>query len=90
MAKLNFQCHMILQKLFQYADLVLRKDYLLLMLKTDVWLNIFVQTLIHFCRDTFISNILNVYTNGRPIWVFLTADIDILESRVADGRYHCI
>ncbi len=40
MAKLNFQCHMSLQKLFQYADLVLRKDYLLLMLKTDVWLNI--------------------------------------------------
>ncbi len=48
--KLNFQhhnsslqCHMILQKSFWYADLLLKKHYLLLsILKTVVWFNIFV------------------------------------------------
>ncbi len=55
-AKLNFQhhysslqCHMILQKSFLYADLVIKKHLLLLlMLKTVVPLNIFVKTVTHF------------------------------------------
>ncbi len=55
-AKLNFQhhysslqCHMILQKSFIYADLVIKKHLLLLlMLKTVVPLNIFVKTVTHF------------------------------------------
>jgi len=50
LAKLNFQhhysslqCHMILQKSFPYADLVLKK--LSVMLETVVLLNIFVETM---------------------------------------------
>ncbi len=52
MVKLNFQhhysslqCHMIFQKLFQYADLML--IVLLAMLKTVVLLSISVKTVIH-------------------------------------------
>jgi len=44
----SLQCHMILQKSFLYADLLLRKHFLLLsMLKTVVLLNSFVETMIH-------------------------------------------
>ncbi len=58
MAKLNFQhhnpslqSHMIFQKALYYADLVLKKHFLLLlMLRTVVLVNIFVETVIHFFR----------------------------------------
>ncbi len=51
-SKLNFQqhysslqCHMIFQKSFWYADLMLKKNFWLLpMLKTVLLLNIFVET----------------------------------------------
>ncbi len=45
----SFQCHMIFQKSFECADLLLMKHSLLLsMLKTVVLLNIFVETDIFF------------------------------------------
>ncbi len=45
----SLQCHMIFQKSFEYADLLLMKHSLLLsMLKTVVLLNIFVETDIFF------------------------------------------
>jgi len=49
MAKLNFQqhhssiqCHMVLQKSFKYADLLLKKESFLLMLKMVMLLDIFL------------------------------------------------
>jgi len=58
MAKLNFQhhysslqCHMILQKSFWYADLLLKKHFLL-MLKTVLLLNTFKET---FFQDSLIK-----------------------------------
>ncbi len=42
----SLQCHMILQKSFRYADLMLKKQHLLLlfsMLKIVVLINIFVE-----------------------------------------------
>ncbi len=59
MTKLNFsyhysslQCHMIPQKSFSYADLVLNKHFLLLpMLKTVVLFNIFLKTVMRFFQD---------------------------------------
>ncbi len=42
---------MIFQKSFYYADLVVKKNYLLLsMLQTDVLLNILVETVMHLFR----------------------------------------
>ncbi len=41
----SLQCHTILQKSFKYADLLLKKHFLILsMLETVVQLNIFVET----------------------------------------------
>ncbi len=53
MAKLNFQhhysSHMIFQKSFLFADLVLKKHFLVLsMLNKTVLLNIFVETMLYF------------------------------------------
>jgi len=49
----SLQCHMILQKSFQYADFLLKKHlFLFLMLKTVVLLNIFVETAIRYHFDT--------------------------------------
>jgi len=52
MAKLNFQqSRMILQKSFYYADLLLKKHFLLLsMFKTVELVNIFEETNIFFPR----------------------------------------
>ncbi len=41
-----FFCHMIPQKSFEYADLVLNKQFLLSMLKRVVLLYVFVETLV--------------------------------------------
>ncbi len=52
----SLQCHTILQKSFQYADLVLKKHlFLLAMMKTGVQFNIFEEIMILF-NDSF-SNI---------------------------------
>jgi len=55
MSKLNFQhhysslqCHMILQKSFEYDDLLLKKYFF--MLKTCVLRNNFLETVIQFFR----------------------------------------
>uniref|UniRef100_A0A673MLB5 Unconventional myosin-VIIa-like n=1 Tax=Sinocyclocheilus rhinocerous TaxID=307959 RepID=A0A673MLB5_9TELE len=42
----GLQCHMILQNCFYYADLVLKKRFLLLSM--FLFLNIFVETMIHY------------------------------------------
>ncbi len=45
--KNKFQCHIILQKSFQYADFLLKKNVSLMsMLKIVLLLNIFVETMI--------------------------------------------
>jgi len=45
----SLQCHMTLQKSFQYADLLLKAHFFTLsMLKTVVLLNIIVETVIDF------------------------------------------
>jgi len=58
MAKLNyssFQCYVILQKLFLYADLLLKKQFLLLSFgKTVVLLNIFVE-MVKIFQDSLIN-----------------------------------
>ncbi len=48
----SLQCHMILQKSFLYADLLLKKHFLILkVLKTIVLLNIFGKIMVHFCEN---------------------------------------
>ncbi len=45
----SLQCHVILQKSFWYADLLVKKHFLLLsMLKTVLLLNLIVETAIFF------------------------------------------
>ncbi len=52
----SLQCHLILQKSFSYADLVIKKHVLLLlMLKTVVPLNIFVKK--YFSKKYFFLDI---------------------------------
>ncbi len=64
----SFQCHMILQKSFLYADLVLNKTFIIIIV---VLLNIFVETIIQFFQNSVMnrkfkrtafvwSNIINV------------------------------
>ncbi len=48
---LSLQCHMIIQKLFKYADLMFFYLLLLAMLKKLVLFRIFVENVMHFFQD---------------------------------------
>ncbi len=62
---------MILQKLFQYADLLLKKHFLLLsILKTVVLLNIFVKTVIFF-KDSLINRNIKIIAGILFMQVFI-------------------